>query len=93
MSDAEKLKKHLASLGTTVGGVVAKLKAAKISGRRVHYDSCPLAVWLTKKMKNPVTVTEDDCQVTDGDIVKLPRPCKLFVRNFDAGKYPLLEIS
>ena len=97
------LEQVLQELGNTSEEVVAKLRAEGIKGKMSAPGSCPIACYLKRKGFYKPSVTQYDVSVVtdepDPDLlprtyhyVKNTEAIKMFVIEFDHGRYPELEI-
>jgi len=84
----------LERLGSTADEVAASLKRLGVKGRRGSALTCPLAKYLNSRLPGtqPTKVSSVSFQVT-GSQLYVPAGCSDFVRRFDIGRYPELDID
>lgn len=81
------LEKVVADLPDTAEGIAAMLREADIKGDH-QCRTCPLAVWLSMQVGEPVTLGSPCCTMS-GATVWLPPAAREFVGLFD-GQLPLV---
>jgi hypothetical protein len=105
----EGLKAALTALGTDLYAVVRNLSAMDVRGRRGVECECALAAYLALVVEHAsrvhVYLDDDDTEVfviaqrrVDGEVVdqataSVAGSLPVFVRLFDRGRYPELEVS
>jgi hypothetical protein len=98
---AKDVRLSLKLLNGSVSNIVKNLKKRRIKGRKNRVDSCPIACYLAKKFKpayievTPSNVfmefykNENDSHTVD---CKLSKPFRDFIKKFDNGQFPELEL-
>jgi hypothetical protein len=93
----EGLAALLSSLGDTPDAVAETLRREGCGGTRGHCWGCPVSLFLRKRTGLRAGARALRCDVeppgTEPVSCETPMPVRLFVRLFDLGEYPDLQLS
>ena len=86
-------KRWLAGLGNSPDAVARTLKRRGCRGARGSFTLCPVAVGLERRFRVDVLVRPDVICFSTGPSVRTSTAVWTFIRRFDRGDYPELEIA